>query len=576
MIDQEKTHNQCLSEDLNERLNALEQLRDKFSLLPNKQQAWEYLILLTTNEDRNVRYKAASALGSVFSHVPDKQLAWSDLTKLITDENWDVRYKTASALGSVFYHVPDKQQAWNDLIRLASNEYRDVYSDVKSETASVLGSAFIHVPDKQQAWNDLIKLTSDEDSGVRTYANHSLGKVSIFKASKSEKEEDYKNELEKAIEFFKKATQESRGYNPARFCLLFYRSFHTIIFNKQEAKEEVDKYLAEAKDAVKGSKSKEQLLEAVNNLANALKEVQNLGNLDLEAKRGELNFYRKYCDRAAELMDNTNEKTPSATEVLKKGLPILDRNLKELLEEIQKKAKIACWESKGKDTEEIACAINREVQQWEISNPEEMAQNIEDLAYTLKNKIADLPENGYILNKIELMGHERNLNKQYRILLFVIAQIPTMKVIPEKELDSKLLNLNHKLDLIYDKNVSIEAKVDLLQKELDRGLEKLDILSQEVGGKEGELIQAFSKKILELTEKGDKEALQSFLEEVLKNENALIEEIDNSSALLEEKEESKTSISKIKSVLDKFKQPIKSFGKDVTNEIIVSYAAEEI
>ena len=136
-----------------------------------------------------------------------------------------------------------------------------------------------------------------------------------------------------------------------------------------------------------------------------------------------------------------------------------------------------------------------------------------------------------------------------RTLLFVIAQIPTMKVISEKELDHKLLKLDHKLDLIYDKNVSIEAKLDLIQKELDRGLKKLDILSLEVGGKEGELIQTFSKKVLELTEKGDKEALQSFLEEVLKNENVLIEEIENSSAPLEEKEESKSSVSKIRSVL---------------------------
>jgi len=69
----------------------------------------------------------------------------------------------------------------------------------------------------------------------------------------------------------------------------------------------------------------------------------------------------------------------------------------------------------------------------------------------------------------------------------VIAQIPTMKIISEKDLDNKLL----KLDLIYDKTVSIDKKVDLLQKELDRGLEKLDILSLEVGRKEGELIQTF-------------------------------------------------------------------------------------
>ncbi|WP_292389670.1 hypothetical protein [Methanosarcina sp. UBA5] len=57
--------------------------------------------------------------------------------------------------------------------------------------------------------------------------------------------------------------------------------------------------------------------------------------------------------------------------------------------------------------------------------------------------------------------------------------------------------------------------------------------------------------------------------------NALIEEIKNSSASLKEKEESKTSISKVRSVLDKVKHPIKSFGKDVTNEILVGHAAEK-
>ena len=185
--------------------------------------------------------------------------------------------------------------------------------------AYALGSAFSQVPDKQQAWNDLHRLTNDEDSYVRTYANHSLGKVSIFKASQAEKEEDYKKELEKAIEFFEKAARNHlNGHNPSQFCLPFYRSFHTIIFKKQEAKEEVDKYLEEAKAAIKGSKSKELLFEAVENLANALKEVQNLGNLDLEAKKGELNFYRKYCDRAAELMKDTEETAPFATDSYEK------------------------------------------------------------------------------------------------------------------------------------------------------------------------------------------------------------------------------------------------------------------
>ena len=58
--------------------------------------------------------------------------------------------------------------------------------------------------------------------------------------------------------------------------------------------------------------------------------------------------------------------------------------------------------------------------------------------------------------------------------------------------------------------------------------------------------------------------------------DSLIDGIETSCAPQEEKEESKRSVSKITSLLDKIKNPIKSFGKDVIKEIIVGYAAEEI
>ncbi|WP_052725730.1 HEAT repeat domain-containing protein [Methanosarcina barkeri] len=414
MVDQEKIHNQCLSDDLKERIHALEQLEEFFSLMPDKQQSWSDLLRLTKDEDSHVSHWAASALGSAFSQVPDKQQAWDDLHRLTNDEDCSVRYIAAEALGSAYSQLPDKQQAWNDLHRLTNDED----SGVRSSAASSLGSAFPQLPDKQQAWNDLHRLTNDEDGDVRTFSNHSLGRILIFMASQAETDEDYKKELEKAIEFFETAAEESYGWdNPAQFCLPFYRSFHTIIFKKQEAKEEVNKYLEEAKSVIGSSESKKQLFEAVQNLAEALKEVQNLETLDLQAMKDELNFYRKYCDHAAELMKCTDEKAPFATKVLRKGLPILDRNLKELLEEIQEKAKTACQVSQGTATQEIACAVSREVQKWEISDPKKMVQNIEDLAYILKNKVADVPENEYIISKIELMRNEIDLNKQYGILL---------------------------------------------------------------------------------------------------------------------------------------------------------------
>lgn len=321
----------------------------------------------------------------------------------------------------MFSQVPDKQKGWNDLIKLTSNRSHIFRISV----LYVLDSAFSHLPDKEKTLKELVKLTNSEDNDIRAYANHSLGKLSIIKASNAENEEEYRKNLESSIEFFEEAAKESEYFNPSQFCLPFYRSFHTIIFKRQETKREVEKYLIEAKNAVKGSKSKELLFEAVENLANALKEIQNLKNLDFDVMKNELNFYRKYCDRAAELMKDTDERAPFATEVLRKGLPILDRNLKGLIEEIQQKAKIACNESIGTATEEIACAVSKEVLKWEMGTEEEMIQKIENLIFILKSKISNIPENKFIFDKIEEVRHERNITKQYETVALIIGAIPT-------------------------------------------------------------------------------------------------------------------------------------------------------
>jgi HEAT repeat protein len=106
-----------------------------------------------------------------------------------------------------------------------------------------------------------------------------------IKASQAEKDEYYKKDLEKAITFFEFSAHENKSFSPSQFCLPFYRSFHTIVFKRNEANEEVNKYLAEVKDTVKGSKNKELLFEAVENLANALKEVLFQKNINFEAKK---------------------------------------------------------------------------------------------------------------------------------------------------------------------------------------------------------------------------------------------------------------------------------------------------
>jgi hypothetical protein len=176
------------------------------------------------------------------------------------------------------------------------------------------------------------------------------------------------------------------------------------------------------------------LFEAVENLAEALKEVQNLENLDLETKKGELDFYRKYCEQASELMRNTEETAPSATKVMKIGSLILDRKLKSFLEEIQEKAKTACRESKGTDAEEIARAVSREVQRWEIGSQEEMTWNVENLIFALESSIPKVPANQHILDRIQQIREQKDIPKQYGMVSVLIPLIP--KLCMEQKIDS--------------------------------------------------------------------------------------------------------------------------------------------
>lgn len=108
MIDQEKIHNQCLSNDPNERKNGSYNLNSNFLPLPDKQQAWNNLIGLTSDQNSDVRSSAASALGYAFSQVPDKEHAWNDLHRLINEDD-TVRSAAANALGFAFSQVPDKK-----------------------------------------------------------------------------------------------------------------------------------------------------------------------------------------------------------------------------------------------------------------------------------------------------------------------------------------------------------------------------------------------------------------------------------------------------------------------------------
>lgn len=485
-------HRLTIDEDRDVRSHAAYALGSVFSQVQDKQRAWNDLQRLANDKYSVVRYNVAGAFISAFFYMPEKQQIWNDLHRLTKDDdNW-VRYKAADAVGSVISQVPNKQQAWCDLHRLINDEN----SAVRSRAAYALGSAFSQVPDKfkQQAWNDLIGLTNDKDNYVRVFSSHSLGRVCIFKASQAEKNEDYRKELENAIEFFEVAAQESsEGSNPAKFCLPFYRSFYTIIFKKQEeAKDEVNEYLAEAKATIEGSESKELLCEAIENLAKALEEVQNLGSLDLQGMKYELDSYRKYLELTVELLINAGERAFFATKMIIKGLPILDENIKRLIEEIQEKAKNTCKESKGTDVGEIACAVDRGVQQWGFGSQEEMTQNVEGLIEIFRLKMPNLPGYEQIFREIEGIRNEKDVAKQCKIISRLIGLIPifssmpgyvvqTIKEIKDDTTDTKvkLNTMDQKLDEIKELRNSVDILIASID-ELQNPEQYLDTIKQDL------------------------------------------------------------------------------------------------
>jgi HEAT repeat protein/predicted amidohydrolase len=391
-----------LSQDKNEdvRFMAADAIGTAFLHIPDKEQAWEDLHRLTKDKTI-VKILATLSLGTAFPYLPDKEQAWKDLHRLTREGNLIVRQGVALSLGSAFPHISDKNQAWKDLIRLMKEKdsimqihtlqsldaafqytpdknqaWKDLHyltqkkdSGVRRGAANLLGNIFSFIPDKEQVWRDLHRLTQDEDSGVRAYAKHSLGRASIFKATEVESEENFRKEVENSLKFFEESLKEEIYLNPSEFCLPFYRSFYAITFEKRESEAEAQKYITDAKVASEGSQNKETLLEAVENLANALTEVHKAREANLDVIKRNLNTYRQYCNSAADLIGAAEEKTPGAARVLRRGLPIIDARIKETIREIQERARAVFKQMRGTPLEELGQETTRYAQELTLQDP---------------------------------------------------------------------------------------------------------------------------------------------------------------------------------------------------------------
>jgi hypothetical protein len=424
MIDQAEIHRMVHCVSVEEREKAIDEINSNFLILPDKKQAWDDLIYLMhecepiyheyrderiIDVDESLQCRIGEVLGVAYSQIPDKKQAWTDLIRLIQDfGSANGAYGACIALRTAISHVPDKKQAWSDLIQIALKDDMIIWHVI-----DVLNHGFYLV----------------SDIHAQKSANYFLGRLCISKASEAENEEEFKNELEKAIKFFINVSNESNSTRySAQFCLPFYLSFYAITFKNEEAEAEVRKYLVEAKSAVESSKSRKELLEAIDNLSNALKEVQNLREKDFNTVKCDLNAYRKYCERAADLLDSAEDKAPAAARLVRRGLPIIDKKIKWILAEIEGKTKALCKQVKDTEYSKIGQQANEIGQKLlKIRDPIGLEKGINNLLIPLSAICKKMPdeEKGEACEILKKINDEQYIEDKLPLISMFLTKIST-------------------------------------------------------------------------------------------------------------------------------------------------------
>ncbi|AGB50782.1 HEAT repeat-containing protein (plasmid) [Methanomethylovorans hollandica DSM 15978] len=483
--------------DLDVRQYAVNALGYAFEYIPDKSIAWSNLQTLTSNDNLYLRSRATSALGHAFKYVPNRSVAWFELHRLVCDDNSYVRSVAASSLGYVFKYIPEelKSEACSDLHKLTYDEELNV----RSNAASVIGSAFSYIPEeyKSTMWFDLHRLTNDKYSDAKMYANHSLGKICIYKASKSEIEYESRTLFEEAIRYFETATNERSYSNPAKFCNHFYRSFDVVLFKKNNSKNNIEKYITAAKKEIEGSKSKENLIKAIEQLAEAL-EMAHHAHESGNDWQETLKHCSDICNRADQLMLENKDNIPAIFDIYEKNKPSFRKNIKELIDEVKEKAEITCKETQGTPAEGVACSINKEIQKWKIESQEDIEKSFYNLIDMMKIMIPDIPKNQLLLSKVNSMENYTKPEDVFEALGMIFPLIKNMSLsedinyikstvdeikVDVKQVDTKIDNLSINVEQVTKQIMeqpNSQEYLDLIQQRLENIQDKIPEMKDEI------------------------------------------------------------------------------------------------
>ncbi len=166
MIDQDIVHDKTFSPLSSERIEAMEQLSSSFESVPDREQAFEDMLRLSSDKCDEVRESAVSSLSTVFSKLPEsgKIQVWERFINLTAYPSEEILKAAAQALVSVFPHNPNKENAWEDLMELVNSN--SSFEDVRTGIIRSLPTLCPHIPDRKKAYSDLVHLAEKEDSDV--------------------------------------------------------------------------------------------------------------------------------------------------------------------------------------------------------------------------------------------------------------------------------------------------------------------------------------------------------------------------------------------------------------------------
>lgn len=561
-----------MDEEAEVRAEVVYSLSFTFSNIPNKYKPalWENIHQLASDGAAHVRLMTLEALKSVFSSISDKNTAWNDLHRLTNDENQSVKENATEVLGNVYSFIAEenKSEALFDLHRLTSDE--DLV--VRKRVAIAFGSVFQFLSEEHKsiAWADLHVLVNDEYCYVWYSAANSLGKICIYNASKSEKENDSRLLLEKAIHFFEIAANDRDDFNPAKFCCLFYRSFYLVLFKEVYSKKEIESYITAAKEKISGYDSRQKLIEAVEQLSKALEIAYDARESGSDWQKT-LIYCSDICNYAEQLMEENKDKTPVEHSLYKIAKPSFDKRITELIDKLKENTVIAYDKSRNTPAEPIASFIKEEIYGWRVENQVQMEKSLNNLLFSLKTQIPNIPETKFIYEKIDEIKSYKIVEDQIAALISLIPLILQMSI--ESKLNIIIENQNKTLDKVtqIDKTTSdtnetvtrTENKVDLLLQTVNELKEIASKLKEEGNKKGSQDVNDIADKIKVLLENKDPKELILFIEKLREKVPSIFDEIEKSTASKDVKEKAKKGL----------KENIMKFGKDISTGVAINWIA---